>query len=137
VGGMFLGRLGGGRVALRVSSPTLLLASIGVALAGFLLFWTSSTPVPALAGLVAVGIGIAVLYPVGTVLGVAASAGRPDRAAGMLSIAAGLASGVAPFALGAMADRIGTHTAFLLVPALLAVAAAGVLVNLRNRTAQV
>jgi nitrate/nitrite transporter NarK len=70
------------------------------------------------------------------VLGVAASGGRPDRAAGMLSIAAGLASGVAPFALGAMADRIGTHTAFLLVPALLAVAAAGVLVNLRNRPAQ-
>lgn len=136
VGGMFLGRLVGGRIALRVPPPTLLLASIGVALAGFLLFWTSSTPVPALAGLVAVGIGIAVLYPVGTVLGVAASGGRPDRAAGMLSIAAGLASGVAPFALGAMADRIGTHTAFLLVPALLAVAAAGVLVNLRNRPAQ-
>jgi predicted MFS family arabinose efflux permease len=127
VGGMFLGRLGGGRIALRYAPSTLLLVSIGVALAGFAAFWTSSTPVPALAGLVAAGVGIAVLYPLGTVLAVATSDGRPDRAAGMLSIAAGLASGVGPFALGAMADRIGTHSAFLLVPALLVAAAAGVL----------
>lgn len=131
VGGMFLGRLAGGRIALRVTPRTLLLASVGVALLGFAGFWTSSTPVPALAGLVAVGVGIAVLYPLGTVLAVAASGGRPDRAAGMLSIAAGLASGIAPFALGATADRIGTHTAFLLVPALLAVAAAGVVATRR------
>ncbi|HEY6748377.1 MAG TPA: MFS transporter [Mycobacteriales bacterium] len=129
VGGMFLGRLGGGRIALRWAPATLLLVSIGVALAGFAAFWTSTTPVPALAGLVAVGVGIAVLYPLGTVLAVAASRGRPDRAAGMLSIAAGLASGVAPFALGATADRVGTHTAFLLVPGLLAAAAAGVLAS--------
>ncbi len=67
--------------------------------------------------------------PLGAVRAVAASAGRPDRAAGRLSIAAGLASGIAPFALGALADRAGTHAAFLLVPALLLVAAAGVLVS--------
>jgi predicted MFS family arabinose efflux permease len=133
VGGMFLGRLAGGRIALRIAPSTLLLASVGVALAGFLAFWTSSTPVPALAGLVAVGVGIAVQYPLGTVLAVAASRGRPDRAAGMLSIAAGLASGIAPFALGAFADRAGTHTAFLLVPVLLAVAAAGVLLTRRTQ----
>jgi predicted MFS family arabinose efflux permease len=133
VGGMFLGRLAGGRIALRYPPSTLLLVSVGVALAGFAAFWTSTTPVPALAGLVAVGVGIAVQYPLGTVLAVAASGGRPDRAAGMLSIAAGLASGIAPFGLGAMADRIGTHTAFLLVPALLAAAAAGVLATRRTQ----
>ncbi len=133
VGGMFLGRLGGGRIALRYAPSTLLLVSVGVALAGFAAFWTSTTPVPALAGLVAVGVGIAVQYPLGTVLAVAASGGRPDRAAGTLSIAAGLASGIAPFALGATADRIGTHTAFLLVPALLAAAAAGVVMVRRTQ----
>jgi predicted MFS family arabinose efflux permease len=42
-------------------------------------------------------------------------------------VATGVASGVAPFALGALADRAGTHTAFLLVPALLVAAALGVL----------
>lgn len=134
VAGMFLGRLAGARTALRFAPATLLLASVGVALAGFVVFWTSSTPVPALAGLVMVGAGIAVQYPLGTVLAVAASGGRPDRAAGMLSIAAGLASGAAPFALGALADRVGTHTAFLLVPCLLAVATAGVLATLRRRS---
>jgi predicted MFS family arabinose efflux permease len=132
VGGMFLGRLGGARIALRYPPSTLLLISVGVAVAGFGVFWTSSTPVPALAGLVVVGVGISVQYPLGIALAVAASGGRPDRSAGMLSIAAGLASGVAPFALGALADRIGTHTAFLLVPALLAAAAAGVLATLRR-----
>jgi predicted MFS family arabinose efflux permease len=131
VGGMFLGRLGGARIALRYPPSTLLLVSIGVALAGFGVFWASTTPVPALAGLVAVGVGISVQYPLGIALAVAASGGRPDRSAGMLSIAAGLASGVAPFALGALADRTGTHTAFLLVPALLAAATAGVLATRR------
>ena len=72
-------------------------------------------------------------YPLGTVRAVTASAGRPDRAAGRLSIAAGLASGIAPFALGALADRIGTHTAFLLVPGLLAAAATGVLISRRDQ----
>jgi predicted MFS family arabinose efflux permease len=129
VGGMFAGRLLGGRLALRVRPGRLLLAAVAVTLVGFAAFWSSTAPVPAVAGLVVVGLGIALQYPLGTVRAVAASAGRPDRAAGRLSVAAGLASGVAPFALGALADSIGTHAAFLLVPALLLVAAAGVLVS--------
>ena len=48
-------------------------------------------------------------------------------------MAAGLASGIAPFVLGALADHIGVHTAFLLVPVLLAAAAAGVLVSPRDQ----
>ena len=60
-----------------------------------------------------------------------ASGGRPDRGAGRVSFAAGLASGAAPFALGALADRTGTHTAFLLVPVLLAGAAGCALACLR------
>jgi predicted MFS family arabinose efflux permease len=129
VGGMFAGRLLGGRLALRFRPGWLLLAAVVVTLAGFAAFWVSSAPVPALAGLVVVGLGIALQYPLGTVRAVAASGARPDRAAGRLSIAAGLASGIAPFALGALADSIGTHTAFLLVPALLLGAAVGVLVS--------
>jgi fucose permease len=100
-----------------------------VTLVGFAAFWASTAPMAALTGLVVVGLGIALQYPLGTVRAVAASGGRPDRAAGRLSVAAGLASGIAPFALGALADSIGTHAAFLLVPALLLAAAAGVLVS--------
>jgi predicted MFS family arabinose efflux permease len=127
--GMVTGRLLGGRLALRVRPGRLLLAAVAVALLGFAAFWFSTALVPAVAGLVVVGLGIALQYPLGTARAVAASAGRPDRAAGRLTIAAGLASGVAPFALGALADSIGTHAAFLLVPALLAAAATGVLVS--------
>jgi predicted MFS family arabinose efflux permease len=133
VAGMFAGRLLGGRLALRVRPRPLLLAAIAVCLVGFGAFWMSTAPVPALAGLALAGFGIALQYPLGTVRAVTASAGRPDRAAGRLSIAAGLASGIAPFALGALADRIGTHTAFLLVPGLLAAAATGVLIRRRDQ----
>jgi len=124
VAGMFAGRLAGGRVALRVDAGRLLLAALALSAAGFAAFWLSTATVPALAGLVLAGLGIALHFPLGAARAVAASGGRPDRAAGRVSWAAGLASGVAPFALGAIADRVGTHTAFLLVPALL-VAAAG------------
>ena len=129
VGGMFAGRLLGGRLALRFRPGWLLLAAVALTLVGFAAFWASTAPIAALAGLVVVGLGIALQYPLGTVRAVAASGGRPDRAAGRLSVAAGLASGIAPFALGALADSIGTHAAFLLVPALLLAAAAGVLVS--------
>jgi predicted MFS family arabinose efflux permease len=129
VGGMFVGRLFGGRLALRFRPGWLLLAAVTVTLAGFAVFWSSTAAVPALAGLVVVGLGIALQYPLGTVRAVAASGNRPDRAAGRLSVAAGLASGLAPFALGALADSTGTHAAFLLVPALLLGATVGVLVS--------
>jgi fucose permease len=129
VAGMFAGRLAGGRVALLIRPALLMLAAIGLALAGFGVFWLSTATVPALAGLAVAGAGVSLQYPVGAVRAVAASAGRPDRAAARVSLAAGLASGVAPFALGATADQVGTHTAFLLVPGLLLLAAAGVLAS--------
>ena len=36
-------------------------------------------------------------------------------------MAIGVASGIAPFALAAVADHVGVHTAFLIVPVLMAV----------------
>lgn len=131
VAGMFAGRLAGGWVALRVRAGLMLLGAIGLSALGFAVFWLSTAPVPALAGLVLCGLGIAVQFPVGAALAVEVSGGRPDRGAGRVSFAAGLASGVAPFALGALADRAGTHTAFLLVPVLLVAAAGCVLASLR------
>jgi MFS family permease len=127
VAGMAAGRLAGGRVALRIRPGLLLLGAVGLAAAGFALFWLSTAPLPALLGLAVCGVGIAVQFPVGAALAVEASGGRPDRGAGRVSFAAGIASGVAPFVLGALADRVGTHTAFLLVPVLLAAAACGLL----------
>ena len=54
----------------------------------------------------------------------ALSGGQPDRAIAVMSIGVGLASGLGPFILGALADEVGVQYAFLVVPAL-CVAAAG------------
>ena len=48
----------------------------------------------------------------------ALSGGQPDRAIAVMSIGVGFASGLGPFVLGALADRIGVQFAFLVVPAL-------------------
>ena len=61
--------------------------------------------------------------------------GLGDRVAGMLSIGIGLSSGAGPFALGALADATSTHTAFLVVPVLMAVALALLLLSPRTADA--
>ena len=55
---------------------------------------------------------------------IAVAPGRTDLAATRVSLAAGIASGCAPFLLGFAADRVGTHTAFLIVPVLIVAAMA-------------
>jgi len=136
VAGMALGRLAGGRLALRIPPDVLLLRAVGVAAAGFALFWATAAPVVALAGLLLCGLGVSLLYPLGIVLAIRASEGRPDLATARAGFAAALAIGVGPFGLGALGDSFGTHAAFLVVPALLAVAAGGVLLERRARVAR-
>ena len=121
--GMLVGRVAGGQLALRIDVDRLLLASLAVAGAGFVLFWVSTLPLPALVGLFVAGLGISLLFPLGVALAIDASQGRADLATARVGLAAGLAIGAGPFALGALADRAGTHAAFLLVPVLLAAAA--------------
>jgi MFS family permease len=76
------------------------------------------------AGLVICGIGNGLHFPLGISLALRASAGQPDLATARGSYAMAIAYGVAPFALGAFADRVGVRWAFLLVPLLLVAAAA-------------
>jgi predicted MFS family arabinose efflux permease len=133
VAGIAVGRLAGGRLALRAAPDVLLLGALGVAAGGFLLFWATELPVVAVAGLVVTGLGVALLYPMAIVLAMAASGGRPDLAIGRAGLGVALAIGAAPFALGAVADALGTRRAFLIVPGLLAVAAAGVVTARRAR----
>jgi predicted MFS family arabinose efflux permease len=137
--GMFAGRLAGGRLALRFDTAHLLLAALALAGAGFLVFWLSTAAWLAFAGLVISGLGISLHFPLGITRAIAPSGGRPDLAAGRVSWAAGLAIGLGPFGLGALADAVGTHRAFLLVPTLLALAAGGVALTMRgaNRRASV
>jgi fucose permease len=130
VGGMFLGRAVGSRLALRHPATTLLFAAIGVSLGGFTLFWLATRPVLAITGLIVLGLGNALHYPLGLALVLRHSDGQPDLAAARSFYAAGVAYGLAPFVLGGIADLTGVRAAFLLVPAMLALATV-VLVRIR------
>lgn len=125
IAGIAIGRVVGGRLALRRTPASLLAGSLGITAAGFLLFWSATTPWLALPGLLVMGLGIAVQFPLSVARAIAAAEGRPDQATARLSIGAGLAIGGAPFLLGFMADQFGTRRAFLIVPVLLVLAAAG------------
>jgi fucose permease len=123
--GMFVGRLIGGQLALRVRPVHLLLAALTLSLCGFAVFWIATVPAAAVLGLFICGLGNAMHFPLS--VGLAVEVAGPhlaDRAAASASYAMVVSFGIAPFALSASADRIGAHGAFLFVPMLLAGAAA-------------
>ena len=113
-----------GRIALHVPTIRLLLLSLGVTLAGFALFWVATAPWLAVTGLFVVGLGIAVQYPLVISLALAAAPGQADRASGLTSYPVAFGFGVAPVVLGALADRSGTHEAFLVLPVFIVAAVA-------------
>ncbi|WP_170323588.1 MFS transporter [Cryptosporangium phraense] len=127
VGGMCAGRIVGALLAARLPGFVVLLPALGVALAGTAVFWGVTAAGWAIVGLAVLGLGLGPLFPLSVDLALRASGGQSDRAAGYSSYAAGLAIGGGPFILGALADVVGPHAAFLVVPALFAAAALGVL----------
>lgn len=124
VGGMFVGRLATARMSPRIDAEKLYRSSLLLALIGFLVFWSSYTAPLMLIALVVTGFGVGGHFPLGLARSMRASDGRPDRGSARMSIGAGLASGAAPFALGAMADHIGIHNAYAIVPISLVIALA-------------
>ena len=80
--GMFVGRLAGGRLALRYRPVPLLLAALGVSLAGFALFWIAPVGWLAVTGLVVLGLGNALHYPLAISIALAVAGPAADRAAG-------------------------------------------------------
>ena len=135
IGGMTLGRVFTGRLALRFQPRRLLLVAITVSLVGWSGTWLAAAPWTALLGLAVTGAGMGAQYPVGAAIVFALAPGQRDQAAGVLSIGVGLAAGGGPFALGALADATSTHQAFLVVPVLLLTAVVLLLQSARlNRT---
>ncbi|SCL55085.1 Fucose permease [Micromonospora citrea] len=121
--GMFVGRLAGGRFALRYRPVPLLLAALGVSLLGFALFWVAPVGWLAVTGLVVLGLGNALHYPLAISIALAVAGPAADRAAGWASYSMGVGFGIAPVALGWVADGVGPHLAFLLLPGFIAAAA--------------
>ena len=110
--GMIIGRLVGSRLVERVSSELVFGGSIIFAAAAFVYTWLVTGAVPLIFGLVLIGVGIGMHFPLGIGRAMRASGGQPDRAAGWTSAGIGIMSGVAPFALAALADSWGVHKAF-------------------------
>jgi predicted MFS family arabinose efflux permease len=126
VAGMCVGRVVGGRLALRLPVDRLLYGALVLNAAGFALFWLSTAAVLAVLGLLLCGLGVALYFPLGLSRAIAASDGQPDRASARVGIGAAVASGAGPFGLGALADATTIHTAMLVVPGLLVIAAVGI-----------
>jgi predicted MFS family arabinose efflux permease len=124
IGGMFAGRLAGGWFAQRLGPVPLLLCALGVSALGFTVFWLATQGWLAVTGLIIVGLGNALHYPLAISMAIRAADGQADRAAAYTSYAVSAAYGLAPFLLGWVADSIGSHLAFLLVPLLLGCSAA-------------
>ncbi len=73
-------------------------------------------PAPALAGLLAAGIGVANLFPLSLALTPAAVPEQADAANGAAQLLGGLLVIAAPLALGVLADQVGLRAAFATEP---------------------
>ena len=133
--GMTATRFATGLLARRFTAEVLLLAGYAVAVAGWLVVWLATTPWVAVLGLLLAGLGYGVHYPLAVSLLLQAAGDRPDLGQARALLGAGVAIGLSPFVLGAAADAVGPHLAFVLIPVLVAVAAACVaLVRQGQRT---
>jgi MFS family permease len=137
IAGMTASRFVLGPLAARKAPEKLLLVGYAVALVGWAVFWTATTPTLAVVGLVVAGLGYGPHYPLSVALVLRAAGARPDKAQGVASVGVGIAVGGAPFALGALADAVGTHSAFLVVAGLIVVGGGAVLLGLRSVRARV
>jgi fucose permease len=126
-----VGRFLGSRLARRIRPSRLVVFSIAVAAAGFLLFWLAPILSLRLSGLLLAGLGIANLYPLAISLTLATVPQQADSASARISLGSGLSVIVVPFVLGAFADRVGLRSAFSIVAMLLLIMI--IMVNFANR----
>ena len=126
-----VGRFLGSRLARSIRPSRLVVFSIAVAAAGFLLFWLGPILSIRLSGLLVAGLGIANLYPLVVSLTLATVPQQADSGSARISLGSGLSVVIVPFVLGAFADRVGLRSAFSIVAMLLLVMI--ITVNFANR----
>lgn len=136
VAGMALGRAVGGRLALRVPIDRLIYTSFATNLVGFALFWATANPVLMFAGLAVAGLGVSLQFPLLSARGIEMSGGEAELAGSVNMFGSGIAVGTAPFALGFLSDRVGIHTAYLLLPAFIVAAVLAVAASAQRATTE-
>jgi MFS family permease len=132
--GVVLGRIVGSRLTRSRDAARLLAISLGVAGAGFAIFWSSTGPAQAVLGLLVIGIGIGNLYPLGTSVTMALAPGQAAAASGRavaMSASAGL---LAPLVVGPLADATSLSAALLVIPGFLGLAALGLALVARRQS---
>lgn len=94
--------------------------------------WLGRNTALVLTCMVVIGAGIGLHYPLGIARMVLHSDGHPDLATNRSAFASALAIGLAPLGLGALADSVGVHSAFVAVPVMLALALATTVADRRR-----
>jgi fucose permease len=117
--GMIVGRFACSRLSHTIQPRKLVVASILLAGAGFLLYWTAPSPWVGMVALVITGLGVASLYPLIISLALASSAGNTVQASMRATLASGTAILSLPLVLGRLADLVGLRQAYAVVAGLL------------------
>jgi fucose permease len=123
-GGVVVGRTLGSRLARRHDPARLLTVALVVTVAGFAILWPSTAPVQALVGLALLGLGLGNLFPMGISVTVALAPAQAVLASGRAVIVTSFAVLLAPLTVGTLADTTSLTAALLVVPVVLAFAAA-------------
>ncbi len=119
--GMILGRLAGSRLGPKLGVHRFVTASLLVAGAGFVAYWTASAALAGMAGLFITGLGVASLYPLILSLAIGSAGGSTVQASAASSLASGVAIFSLPLILGRLADAVGIHLAYIIVALLLVI----------------
>lgn len=136
--GMAVGRASSALVARFLSELATCLTAIGVATVGFGVYWASVAAGGAAVGLLIAGLGVSLLYPITLGRLIEAHPGRRDVAGSRGALASGVAIGSAPTVLALVAGAVDLRTAYLVVPALLALLVVRLLAgNRRTRVGRV
>jgi predicted MFS family arabinose efflux permease len=121
--GMLAGRSLGAFLTYRVGVPFLYGCELILILLGFGLYWGIASAGAAVFGLFLMGLGVALLFPLGVGMGMAVATNQSDKASARFMIAFGLALLLMPAILGTLADHVGLRHAHLLIPVLVTIAA--------------
>jgi fucose permease len=117
--GMISGRLAASRLVQRMAPLKVVLGSLAIAAAGFLVYWSAGTPWLGAVGLFFTGLGVASLYPLILSMAINAAGGNSVQAGARASLASGTAIFALPLVLGRLADAVGIRLAYGMVAFLL------------------
>lgn len=116
---MLTGRIATGVLVRRVDPVRLVVVGLAVAAAGVAVQAASTAPVPALVGLVLLGLGVAGLFPLALALAVAAAPARTVEVSGRCVVAGSAAVLLGPLVVGQLADVVGLRSALGVLPLVL------------------